>query len=670
MRGIIVWIVLCTTLLIASCGGGGSQQNETSPERLPSSSPTDTNTPPTANAGEDQTVIESSVVTLAGSGVDSEGNIDKYEWQQVAGISVEMSNADDANTTFTAPAIEQDAVLRFLLTVTDDAGASHTDDVQVTVKNITADMISLSGELRFENVEVTAAGYDYQNITFSPIRAARVNLLDKNNNVIQTTFSDSDGHYMFNLAAPGTFSVEVKAEMNSDDEANAVFIKDNLVGNDNTLLISQTKTYSYSVRPLMLIESDIDDANFTAKMNWDPTTSTYESGRNAPVFALLDQAYDMHLLLRDWDDSYRFDPLYILWNENNKAESGVWWKGEIGNSHFAGYGEQTLYVLSDTNVNLDEYDKTIIGHELGHYILNNLARNESIGGSHSLQSVMDPRQAFVEGFASYFSWLLTGSEELIDADGLPNGTTLTADIFMRPNDTFNKGWFFQTVNADVLKNVTLGNPTYELEPQGFDFVFDVIQQRMKQSDALISIHSFLGNVLKASPALTEPLSAFANNKGITSVDEWADGETFQVPDFLSLMTHQHRYLPLYREMELGTPIEICLDDPFAGSGNRLGVYAYLTLEIEEQGNYLVEWASPDGVPSVSTRNHLGERYLSGGGVDDNAESNLAGSYLESDVPAEFNIVTVSFYGNEFPGADPRAPRVEQGCITLTISKVD
>ena len=62
--------VLATVVGIANCGG------ETGT----------TNSPPTADAGPDQTVVPFSTVTLSGSGADSDGTIQSYEWEQRSAI--------------------------------------------------------------------------------------------------------------------------------------------------------------------------------------------------------------------------------------------------------------------------------------------------------------------------------------------------------------------------------------------------------------------------------------------------------------------------------------------------------------------------------------------------------------------------------------------------------
>ncbi len=92
-------------------------------------------TPPTANAGPDQTVNEDDLVTLAGTGSDAEGAV-TYSWAQTGGsINVTLSDATIANPTFTAPMVTSTEVLEFTLTVTDTASATATDIVLITVND-------------------------------------------------------------------------------------------------------------------------------------------------------------------------------------------------------------------------------------------------------------------------------------------------------------------------------------------------------------------------------------------------------------------------------------------------------------------------------------------------------------------------------------------------------
>ncbi len=86
---------------------------------------------PMAQAGAGRTVYPGEAVTLNGSGTDSDGTIQGYAWSQVSGTSVTLQNANTARASFTAP--DTAGALVFRLTVTDNLGATATDDVTVTV---------------------------------------------------------------------------------------------------------------------------------------------------------------------------------------------------------------------------------------------------------------------------------------------------------------------------------------------------------------------------------------------------------------------------------------------------------------------------------------------------------------------------------------------------------
>jgi len=105
-----------------------TDENSTTPVDNNATDTNATNTPPVANAGADQTVTEGDTVYFDGSGSsDSDGNITTYEWKNgstVVSREVSFSSNDLSVGTHT-----------ITLTVTDDKGATDSDDVVITVNN-------------------------------------------------------------------------------------------------------------------------------------------------------------------------------------------------------------------------------------------------------------------------------------------------------------------------------------------------------------------------------------------------------------------------------------------------------------------------------------------------------------------------------------------------------
>lgn len=90
------------------------------------------NQKPTAHAGADQTVtLPIDKVTLTGSGQDQDGKIERYQWEKVSGLEATLEDDDKAILKLSNL---KEGIYTFRLTVTDDLGASASDDVVVTVK--------------------------------------------------------------------------------------------------------------------------------------------------------------------------------------------------------------------------------------------------------------------------------------------------------------------------------------------------------------------------------------------------------------------------------------------------------------------------------------------------------------------------------------------------------
>ncbi|MGA1797098.1 MAG: PKD domain-containing protein, partial [bacterium] len=96
------------------------------------------NLPPDADAGPAQSVNEGATVTLDGTGSsDPDGIIDGYQWTQIAGTGVALSDAGAIRPTFTAPQVGVSGTsLTFELQVTDNGGLTDTDAVIITVADI------------------------------------------------------------------------------------------------------------------------------------------------------------------------------------------------------------------------------------------------------------------------------------------------------------------------------------------------------------------------------------------------------------------------------------------------------------------------------------------------------------------------------------------------------
>ena len=123
------------------------------------------NIAPTANAGLDANItLPTNTTSLNGAGTDTDGTISSYQWLKIAGpASGTITNASGAVTTATGLV---QGVYRFQLTVTDNAGATGKDTMQVTV-NAAANIaptanagLDMTIYLPQDSISFIGAGYD------------------------------------------------------------------------------------------------------------------------------------------------------------------------------------------------------------------------------------------------------------------------------------------------------------------------------------------------------------------------------------------------------------------------------------------------------------------------------------------------------------------------------
>ena len=96
-----------------------------------------TNNPPKAKAGTDQTINEGSLVILDGrDSYDIDGDELTYSWLQTDSTGIDISFIQNfAVTSFAAPLVDSDTTISFQLTVNDGI-TKHSDFVDITISDV------------------------------------------------------------------------------------------------------------------------------------------------------------------------------------------------------------------------------------------------------------------------------------------------------------------------------------------------------------------------------------------------------------------------------------------------------------------------------------------------------------------------------------------------------
>ena len=515
---------------------------------------------PNVEAGENQTVLGSSVVNLTGSASANNGSIVSYNWEQLSGETVALSNADSAMASFTAP--DNAGQLEFTLTVVDSLGAESQDNVFI---NVASNENSIVGKVTFDLVPFNTVtnGLDYENTVVSPARGIVLEAIDADGNQLESTVTDSDGNFLLN-ANPGIqMRIRVSAQLLQTEGANwDVKVTDNT--NGNALYVTQGE--------LFVSPENGSERNFHLASGWDGTT--YSETRAAGPFAILDAIYDTVQKFAAVDTSVNFPPLEIRWSPNNSVASGNYSEGDIGTSF---YTSGTIYILGKEDEDSDEYDRHIIIHEWGHYFEDKLSRADSIGGPHGLSDRLDFRVAFGEGWGNAISAIITDDVFYRDSSGSQQSFGWSINI--NNNNATNAGWFnedsVQSIIYDIYDNDSEAQDNLAL---GLGPIYSVLSDDgYRNQPYFTTIYSFAERLKNMQSQSANGIDSLLNNQQIYGTGENGLNETNDglIPSSL----------PVYKTANInGAPIKVCSVND-AGVYNKLGVTAFVTFQITSPGSY-------------------------------------------------------------------------------------
>ena len=211
--------IVSILLILAGCGGGGG--SDTGQPALSD------NSAPVAVAGEDIELLESLSVQLDGTeSRDIEGNSLTFQWRQLSGIPLRLTNENTATVTVTAPLVEFDQEAKIELLVMDELGLEGKDTITITVRenqspHLTVDF-PISGS-QFFGETVTISGSvadDYL------IDTAKVNV--STGSLQQWATVDSNGRWLMELEIGAEDQGEIQLQVFAEDIAGSTSAQESL----------------------------------------------------------------------------------------------------------------------------------------------------------------------------------------------------------------------------------------------------------------------------------------------------------------------------------------------------------------------------------------------------------------------------------------------------------
>ena len=549
--------VVCFTLCLLACGGGsGSSPGSNSA----------LNAAPSANAGADQQVQSQALVALDGSASsDSDGTIRSYAWTQSVGPAVSLSDPTAARPMFIAPSVASSTVLTFTLTVTDNGGASANAMVNITV----LPEGTITGLVDFDAVPFNPVtnGLSYAQTFSAPVRGAVVEAISASDRstILASGITDDAGHYSLSFPVGTAYFLRVKAQMLQTGSPSWNFrVVDNTDANALYALDSDDLTNDGGVH------------NLHAASGWNGT-SYDPNGRNAAPFAILNALYESFHLALAANPGLQFPPLDVHWSKtNHESDSFSPATGGVGTYYRSATDSSAgIYLLGTENVDTDEYDEHVIIHEWGHYFQDKFSRDDSVGGTHSLDEKLDFRVAFSEGWGNAFSGMATDDAYYRDSGGAGQASGFSINLESNNTSTPSRnGWFSESSVHSILYDIfDTSSDGVDSVALGFAPIYSVMTNEAKTSDALSGIFSFITALKARNPGVATGIDAIVSGQGIASST---------MDDFGSTETNNGgaaENLPIYRNLTVnGSSINVC-SSTANGEANKLGNRRYLRFTV-------------------------------------------------------------------------------------------
>lgn len=436
--------------------------------------------------------------------------------------------------------------------------------------------VSISGTITYDFVphNVLTNGLNYVATSAQPVRGVEVQLLNSSDNTLSTTLTDDLGQYT--LSAPSNTPVRVRVISVLKSPASPANPSWDFSVTDNT-----SGNILYAMQGAL---TDSGPSNSTrdlhAPSGWGG--SEYTQPRVAAPFAILDSVYTAVQLVLAADPTVNFPAAELRWSENNRPAQGEVSDGNIGTSYYSP-AEGNMYILGDTDNDTDEYDRHVIVHEWCHYLTDNLSRDESIGGNHSLSDHLDPRVALSEGLCNAISGIALDDAIYRDSGGDDQATGFNFNI--ENNNFATKGWYSEATATSIIYDIADDqNDGADTVSLGFSPIYDALTSaNYSSADAFTTLHLLFDEIKNqlsvTSPSSIADVNALISDQNFIVNDEIATGETNNAGDA--------RTLPVYQAVTVGGAAEVvCSFDTF-GTRNKLGNTQYAIFSTPSSGNYTI-----------------------------------------------------------------------------------
>ena len=354
-------------------------------------------------------------------------------------------------------------------------------------------------------INTTTGAHNYAELRTFPVKGVVVELLDRAaaDAVLMQTNTDATGKYTFTgLDAGKNVVVRVKAQLRSTRAAGtATGPQWDMAVRDNTSTGNPKAMYSLDATATTVVGDNTVNVNAVVGFDSTGKVDAASAGRQSAPFSILEVMYAAALKIQETDPNLSLPGLNVYWSPANVGASGDKEKGQISTSHYARSGLMPgVFILGKADVDTDEFDQGVIGHEFGHYLQAQLSYSDSPGGSHGNNEFKDASLAYGEGYGTAVGGLLSGSAFYIDTSGDRQSSGGVTDLNKPSGSAKRKGFYSEESVAYVMYQMGVRH--------GFSSVWRAVSA-MKSSHHSATLFAFLSRFISANPdaAIADLLAA-------------------------------------------------------------------------------------------------------------------------------------------------------------------
>lgn len=364
----------------------------------------------------------------------------------------------------------------------------------------------LTGSATYQKLEVTDIGLDTERTSQKPIRNVLIEVYEAGR-FISRSYTDNNGEFVVAVPPDATdLTIRAVSRLSFVD----LKVEDNT--NGSRFYYISSPGIDMRERPWRVPLAD----------------KTRASG----AFNILEQIQRANDFVHATDPQFQPFPFTIFWSERNQNKFGSIKDGLVGTTFFS-LTSSTAFILGDRNTDSDEYDDSVLIHEYAHMLAAKFSRDDSIGGAHRIGDNLDPRVAWSEGWANFFSAAVRNDSVYRDSSGPGGSNVLRFDLEENYPPGSWTGYGSETSVQALLWDF-FDDKSEPGDLAQFDFSQIWAAFTDLDSNHFVYMQNFLDHLVARNPAASDSIQRMAQSQAIDFQPGEIPSVTNPFPSFIAM----------------------------------------------------------------------------------------------------------------------------------------